>query len=40
LDSQLPKTMTLEVMRHAALLLMVSPIECHGLTTTAHLVHF
>ena len=40
LDSQLPKSMTLEVLRHAALVLMVSPTEYQGLITTGYKVYF
>jgi hypothetical protein len=40
LDSQLPEALTVEVAEHAALLLMISPVQYKGLMTTGHKVYF
>jgi hypothetical protein len=40
LDSQLPESLTVEVAEHAALLLMISPVEYKGLMTTGYKVYF
>ena len=40
LDSQLPESLTIDVAEHAALLLMISPVEYKGLMTTGYKVYF